>query len=230
MNFRIFCVSAHLFVLALAFAAHSPSVHGSMLMETISPFTGDSAQVKLTLDDAVQAGKVQIKVDVIPNPNIGDIQGVWLDILNDSLLSGLSVVSGLDVTQAVFGPAGTVNNLGGGNNLNGGGTPAPFDMGFQIGTPGIGSDDIQTTTFFLMHASVALDVNQFVNQDVGVRLTSVGLPGSSRNGSSKLGGTFDDPPTGGGNQGNTTMPEPTTLIVSSLLGLCYAAIRLRGRI
>ena len=182
----------------------------SILTQTISPFTGSTIQVKVTLDDAIDLGNVRITVAVVPGVNTGDLRGLWLDISDDTLFSGLSVINGPDITQAVFGPAGAVDDLGNGANLNGGGTPAPFDMGFEIGGPGIGGgDDFQSTTFTLTHNSIELDNSLFAFQDLGVRVTCVG-PLGDREGSSKLGGTFHDVPiisTGG------EMPEPISLLV-----------------
>lgn len=100
------------------------------------------------------------------------------------------------MTQTQFS-AGSVINLGGGNNLSGGGTPCPCDIGVEIGDPGIGmGDDFQTTTFTLSHITDSLDLSLFDGQDRGARLTSVGLPDGSRDGSSKLGGVVPEPTTG----------------------------------
>ena len=178
----------------------------------MAPFTGSSADVDLTFDDAAAgAGKMQVTVDVVPNPNIGDIRGVFLHIADESLIAGLSVVDPGDLTAIQFGAANSVINLGGGNNLNGGGTPCGCDMGFDVGTPGIGFNDIQSTTFVMMHASVPLTIAHFANEQHGVRLTSVGVPGGSRNGSSKL----------------RVIPEPATMLLALAALSCCAAGRKR---
>jgi hypothetical protein len=100
-----------------------------------------------------------------------------------------------------------VINLGGGSNLNGGGSPCFCDIGIEIGSPGIGKDDIQSVTFTLSHDSESLDISLFEDQDFGVRATSVGDAGGSRNRSSKLIGV---------------VPEPSTAILM-LLGLAGLA-------
>lgn len=155
---------------------------------SVNPFTGDPAKVNLTLNDtAAGTGKVQFKVDVDSSVNLADLRGVFFDIKDDSLLSGLSI-SGTNVTGTLF-DAGKVNDLGGGNNLKGGGAARLFDIGVNIGREGIpNGDDIRSTIFTLSHSSRALDLSQFVGQSFGVRVASVGAAGSGRGGSSKLAG------------------------------------------
>ena len=163
---------------------------------SMNQFTGSDATVNYTLED-IAGGGVKFTVDA--SSQLSDIRGVWFDISDDSLLSGLNIL-GNDITQTVI-DANSVNNLGGGVNLNGGGTSAPFDVGVEIGTQGIGSDDIRSTTFNVFHDSVALSIQNFVGQDFGTRLTSVEV-GANRNGSSKLVGmapTGNNPP---------AVPEP----------------------
>jgi len=183
---------------------------------TINEFTGADTQVKFTLDDAIAgAGKVQFKVDYLSTGSntIADIRGVFFNIFDDTLLSGLKV-TGTNVTASKFGPAGTINSVGGNsNNLNGGG--GSFDAGVEIGQEGIGQGkgDIQSTTFTLSHTSKALTLAQFYGQNFGVRLMSVGS-GANRNESSKLKGQapFYTPPA----PSPKKVPEPAT---AAALGL-----------
>jgi hypothetical protein len=160
---------------------------------TLDPYTGDSSQAQLILTQ-LDSNTVEFNLSVIPNPNIGDLRGIFFNISDNSLLGGLSVV-GADITQTVLGPPASVSNLGGGNNTN---PEGPFDIGLEIGTSGIGSDDIQSTIFTISHAG-GLNLSEFTSETdpitgggpnellFAVRMTSVGLPGSARNGSSKLG-------------------------------------------
>lgn len=104
-----------------------------------------------------------------------------------------------------------VIDLGGGNNLNGGGSPCPCDLGVEIDSPGIGSDDFQQVTFTLSHDIEDLTLDLLSDQVVGIRATSVGAEGSARNGSSKLLGV---------------VPEPSTAL---LVGLGLVALSARGR-
>jgi hypothetical protein len=144
-------------------------------------------------------------VDVVPNPNIADIRGVFFNILDNSLLQGLNI-TGANVTRFA---TGSIDRLGQGNNINPGG---PFEIGVEIGQQGLGGgDDIQSTMFTVAHSSQALTLAQFSNQDFGLRLQSVGLPGSNRDGSSKLGGTAP-----GSSQ---PVPEPGTIAGTALFAL-----------
>lgn len=202
-----------------AFSSVFSGAQAASLSFDISPFTGTPSGAKITLDDtAAGAGKIQVKIDVIESINIADLRGVFFNIADDSLLSGLSI-SGSNITQVVI-EAGSVNDLKGGNNLKGGGTPNLFDVGLEIGTPGIGSDDIRSTVFTLSHNSTALSLDQFTNQSFGVRMTSVG---ADRQGSSKLTGVSPymeyipeepQPP-----EKPVEVPEPSTTMVLLIGGL-----------
>jgi hypothetical protein len=74
-----------------------------------------------------------------------------------------------------------------------------FDVGLEIGTAGIGSDDIQSVTNIIINGLIS--TRDFTS--VGVRLTSVGALLGSRNDSSKL--ISEAPLTG--------VPEPSTLVM-----------------
>ncbi|MBG1271545.1 hypothetical protein [Nostoc sp. WHI] len=201
-------------------SAFAPANAASMNF-TINDFTGADTQVKFTLDDAIAgAGKVQFKVDYLATGSntIADIRGVFFNIFDDTLLSGIQV-TGTHITASKFGTAGAVNTVGSSNNnLNGGGKNGPinfFDAGVQIGQEGIGGakGDIQSTTFTLSHNSKALTLAQFSGQSFGVRLMSVGS-GNNREESSKLKGEapFYTPPP----PPPKKVPEPTT---AAALGL-----------
>ncbi len=178
--------------------------------------------MKFTLDDTIAgSGKVQFKVDYLSTGSntIADIRGVFFNILDNSLLSGLQAV-GTNVTASKFGPAGTVDSVGGNsNNLNGNGNQKNFfDAGVEIGQEGIGQGkgDIQSTIFTLSHTSQALTLAQFSQENFGVRLMSVGS-GSNRNGSSKLKGQapyYTPPP-----PPPKKVPEPTTIAALGIFAL-----------
>jgi hypothetical protein len=149
----------------------------SSLSFNLSAVTGDPAEAKITLTEQ-DNGTIKVDVSLL-NGTIADLQGVFINIANESLVSGLSV-TGTDITDVKFAVNG-VTDLGDGVNLNG--TKTTFDGGVQIGTSGIGKDDIAQTTFILDHATQDLSIADFIDQTFGVRLTSVN---ADREGSSKL--------------------------------------------
>ncbi len=158
---------------------------------TATPFTGDALSVTLTIDDAIDPGKLVITLEIDADGGTADLRGFFAQISDESLISGLSV-SGPEITSSAFG-ANSVINLGGGNNLNGGGSPCPCDFGVEIGNPGIGGgDDFQSVTFVLSHVTEDLTIAFFANSAFGVRATSVG-DAYDRSGSSKLGGVVPEP-------------------------------------
>ena len=179
------------------------SAGASTIQTLLHPFTGDDAEVRITLDDtSAGAGRIEVTVEV--TQSIADIRGVFFNLANDALLEGLTV-TGQNVTS--YG-VGDVRKQGHGDNLNGGGSPCPCDLGIEIGRPGMGKDDIWSTTFVISHPD-GIGLDAFLGQEVGVRLTSVGR---DREGSSKLSGVV--------------VPEPTT---ASLLALGLLGLALRRR-
>jgi hypothetical protein len=88
----------------------------------------------------------------------------------------------------------------------------------QIGTSGIGRDEIRSTSFVLSHPDMPLSLSLFLEQQIGVRLTSVGVDEYHRDGSSKLGGLLP-------------VPEPHTglLLAAGLIGLAFSGGRRQRR-
>jgi len=166
---------------------------GATTIETIAQsFTGDPVEVKITLDDAgAGPGEILIGVEILAGQE-GDLRGIFLNLSDDSLLEGIEVTGPCVEDVEKF----DVVNLGNGANLRGDGSPCPCDLGIEFGTPGIGKDDIQSTSFVLSHPDVALSLSLFQNQLVGVRVTSVGT-GDDREGSSKTVALVPEPTTSG---------------------------------
>ena len=211
-----------------------PAKVGAVSMQlTFAPFTGDSASATLELTD--DGGFITGVITVQPNPNIGDLRAVFLQVIDESILCDLEI-TGPHVTDIEI-DEDNVTSVGNAN-VNGGGSPGPFDIGIAFGSPGIGSDDIQTTTFFLEHCEMDLTLDMFDLQGWAVRMTSVGTPGSSREGSSKLsvvdirltGLEPPNVPTPSGEPGSPSnsaiapIPEPTTAmftIVTAAMGAAW---------
>jgi hypothetical protein len=123
------------------------------------------------------SGGVQFTVKVVEG--FADLRGFFLDV-GDST-SGLSV----DYSGASKIGNESVTSAGGkDNNMNGSGET--FDVGIEIGTAGIGKDDISEVTFTVQ----GITLDQLDELSFGVRATSVG---ESREDSVKLVGTFDIP-------------------------------------
>lgn len=158
---------------------------------TLTPFAGDPSEVTVHLSDTHQGA---IEMDVRVTSGFGDIRGIFFNVSDPSLLSGLHV-TGPDVTDVTFG---NVIDLGHGSNLRGGGSPCPCDVGVEIGLPGLrgGSDDHETIRLLVSHNLLHLDPSLFSGQHFGVRLTSVGSDWWKRDGSSKCGGVVPEPSTG----------------------------------
>jgi hypothetical protein len=185
-------------VLLLASAAGAASVS-----TLLTPFTGSEIEVELVLSDDAGDGTISGSLEVVSG--VGDLRGLFLDIVDDSLLPGL-LVTGADVTDFKVGDQ---INLRRGVNLNGGGTPCPCDLAIVFGSPGIGQNDIGFTEFSIAHDSEALSLALFAEQFAGARVTSVGEDyDGPREGSSKL---------------VAMVPEPTTGVLLSL-GLVALAL------
>ena len=171
-----------------------------------TPFTGDPVEVTLTFDDGAQPGSVVVTARVDP-ATPADLRGVFLEFADDDLLPGLRV-SGPEVTEV---RVGGVIDLGQGATLRGGGSPCPCDLGVELGTPGIGRDDLRTATFVLSHETVDLGLEALRLERVGVRVTSVGDGIGGRGGSARL---------------EALVPEPGALV---LMGLGLSGLAASGR-
>ncbi|WP_424102411.1 PEP-CTERM sorting domain-containing protein [Moorena producens] len=203
-------------IAASAFTAIS--AEAAALDFDISPFTGDQAKVKITLE---QVGN-DVKFNFEVTDTLADITGVFFDLNNTFNLNSNDLsASGNDVTGSLVT---NTSNLGGGVNLTGGGpsNPGSFDFGLKIGTNGIGRDDIKATSFTLSHATEALNLHMFEQQKFGVRLQSVG---SNREGSSKLTGISPIKVIRPSNSKPVGVPEPSTLLGLGLFAVGIAGTR-----
>ncbi|MGK7960524.1 VCBS domain-containing protein [Crocosphaera sp.] len=149
-----------------------------MISFQLDQFTGSDAKVLITLEELAN-GEVKLIVDV-EDGILADIRGIFFNIADESLIDGLTV-TGEDVTNTNSGEIGTSDEVDRvGNAVI---RPAYYDYGVEIGTSGIGFDDISSTSFIISHVDQELSLEDFIGEEFGVRLTSVG---DDREGSSKL--------------------------------------------
>ena len=183
---------------SLAVVVDSDTDHGMVLLpssgveeevveegpETCSFLIEGDVTVKVVLSQ-LESGDIEMTLEVLEGEMTADLRAIYFDIADETLLDGLTA-TGDDVTDSAF-KADSVDNLGNGTNVKGG-TDGAFDGGVEIGTQGIGQDDIQSTTITLSHPD-GLSLSDFSEQDFAVRLTSVGETGSDdREDSLKLDG------------------------------------------
>ncbi len=205
--------------LQLASSNFSP-VNAASISFLASPFDGDKAEVKITLDDTIEFGKVQFKVDVVPNPFIADLRGVFFNIANNSLLKDL-MITGSDITEIVQRPGDVLATSTSSIMPEG-----RFDIGVQIGTPGRLADDVRSTIFTISHPDIGLDIGQFTTETekstqggpkellFAVEVTSVGTVNGPRSGRSRLGAGVGDRI-----DDKVTVPEPSAIVGLAVLGL-----------
>lgn len=168
-------------------------------METVSFTLSSDVNVAVTVTE-LEDGSLQFDLVVLDDTgSIGDLNGLFFDLVDDSVLSGMSV-EGDDVTGVAMKVDG-VTKVSGFNNINGetANDYGKFDIGIEFGTSGIGENDIRETSFVLSHDTLDLTLETILGQDFATRLTSVGTEDGSRDDSLKIGGTAptepDDPGT-----------------------------------
>lgn len=154
--------------------------------------------------------------------SIGDLNGLFFDFGDETLLDGLSF-AGDDITGTAVKQDG-VTKVDGYMNVNGDVTNeyGKFDAGVQFGTSGIATDDIRTTSFTLSHDSTDLTLDMFSLMDFAVRLTSVGEEDGAREDSLKIGGTAPevvDEPAGPISVANDDSMSVTSIETFSAFGL-----------
>ena len=185
---------------------------------------GQSVDLEVIFDDSSNAGFITGTVNVLPggaDGDLGDIRGVYFDLVN--LPMG---VTAADVLAAISGPdiTGTVLNgqLSGDASIN---PLGPFDIGLEIGGPGIGGgDDFLSTTFLINLGLISPDITLANFGAVGVRVTSIGT-GDDREGSGKF---IDTTPDDGGG-GPSEVPEPGTYALAVSAFTAMVAYRRFGR-
>lgn len=115
---------------------------------------------------------------------VGDLRGLFFDMADESILKSLVVTAAS--TDIRIGDD-SIKDLGDGSNMNGLlGTDKGYDIGIEIGTSGIGKDDIRSYSFTLDSTARDLSLSDLGNVDFAARLTSVGVMEGSRTDSAKI--------------------------------------------
>lgn len=186
-------------IAAIAITSASAAANAQSANFTLA---NDDLAVDVILQQMTDGVQINLIVDQPATGNYADLRGLFFDIDQTNLLSGLGV-TGSDVTGFDFG--GNVTSLGNGNTMS----PASFDAGVALGTSGASPDFIGSTSFLL----TGLDLDNLLGQRFGLRATSVGTDptGDLNDGSVKLLGT-------------SSVPEPASL---GLLGLAALALTRR---
>jgi hypothetical protein len=177
---------------------------------TLKDFEGRPAEAKL---EVIGEGTNEITFELELVNTIADFRGFFFDFSGE--LSNFHI-EGEHVTK--WDNSGDVTKVGGGVSMEG--TGASFDVGIELGSQGIGKDDIRSTAF-----TVYNDSDLTLGDFFGVRLTSVG---ENRQESRKLLGG----PTNPSDPSVTTpVPEPGTMLLvgAGLVALIGFRKKLRSR-
>lgn len=180
---------------------------------SLTPFTGDQAEVLISLDE-LGDGNINVSVSANTDVAMADLRGIFFNVANESILPQLKVINASPAILDSKFQANSVIEVGSKNNKAGlqgepdlnpclSGGSSGCDGGLLIGTNGIGKDDVQSVNWtFTRQDGTALTLADFEGMAWGVRATSVGS-GGSREGSSKLSGILTAGPD------PTEVPEPT---------------------
>ena len=115
---------------------------------------------------------------------VGDLRGLFFDMADESILKSLVVTAAS--TDIRIGDD-SIKDLGDGANMNGLlGSDKGYDVGIEIGTSGIGKDDVRSYSFTLDSTVRDLTLADFAQVDFAARLTSVGVLEGTRADSSKI--------------------------------------------
>ncbi|MHA6346682.1 Ig-like domain-containing protein [Roseivivax sp. CAU 1761] len=161
-------------------------------MERSISFTIDG-EVRSTISIREMAdGSLRFEIGIADNSaSIGDLRALFFDLEGvDATMLALHADDGGSgvVTDEAYGN-GDVDTLGKDANIKGSVSNelGDFDVGIEFGSSGMSRDDIRSASFRLVSDSGPLSLDMLNMADFGIRYTSVGEEGGSRDGSLKLG-------------------------------------------
>ena len=134
----------------------------------------------------VQATDADAFLDQDGKYYLGDLRAFFLDFQTAETftIQNFQGYAGYDATGTVISTAPTATKVAtegvtsvGSTDTNMNGTGGSFDAGVEIGTSGIGKDDIGSIKFDVVGTS-NLTFADFLNASFGIRVTSVGLDGN----------------------------------------------------
>lgn len=150
---------------------------------TVSEAFSDSFAIDVTITITPISNNEGLKITVTESDpdSIGDLRGLFFDVSRSFSLGAASDITGAQVTDRQVARNGVIK-LSNGANMQGNGNKM-YDVGVEIGTQGLGVDDIQSTVIFVKWPGLTLA--HLCGQAFGVRLTSTG-PIGKRSKSSKI--------------------------------------------
>ncbi|MBL0422373.1 VCBS domain-containing protein, partial [Ramlibacter sp. AW1] len=129
---------------------------------------------------------------------VGDFRGLFFDVANESLIGTMKILSCTSTVTEFQQGDDKIVDLGGGANMHGlTGDNGGYDAGLEIGTSGLGKDDVRSFSFLLDSSLRNLTLADFSEVAFGARITSVGMDAN-------LDGTFETSRSGSSKTGETT--------------------------
>lgn len=151
---------------------------------------GDSGSPGVEVSIEEQGGALRFDLRVLGSGTAtGDLRALFFRLIDasESKLAGMKVTWHDGTVTDFQAQEDRVIDLGGGANMTGTVSKTDaFDVGVELGTQGIGRDDIQDASFVLSNAAGNLTLDDVSQTLFGARLTSVGTPDGTRDGSVKL--------------------------------------------
>ncbi|KAG7337659.1 hypothetical protein IV203_025055 [Nitzschia inconspicua] len=147
-------------------------------------YSGIAVDVRIQMENV--EGGLEVTVTVVDDVYTGDIRGIFLELIDADAVGRVTsvVATGSAPVTSYKAELNNIDRLSNDVTMKGGGPDRAIlhDLGIEIGKMGIAKgDDYQTASFIIG----GISTDDIVGK-VGIRLTSVGVSGSSRDQSSKI--------------------------------------------